>query len=198
MLDVARSIPTSAGARIEWREGDASSLPLADRSFDLVMCQQGLQFFPNRPSAVAEMRRVLVTGGRAVVSVWDSLELHPAYKAMFSAVASRVGAPVSAVAAPFSLSDGGEVAALFKAARFSDVKVISHTQEVHFPSPNRFLELSIRGAAAVLPIFAKMTEEARPDMVEAVREEAAPALAKSTRGDILAFPMTSNVVVARA
>jgi ubiquinone/menaquinone biosynthesis C-methylase UbiE len=58
MLTVARSLPPPSGARIEWREGNVSAIPLPDATFDLVLCQQGLQFFPDRSAALREMRRV--------------------------------------------------------------------------------------------------------------------------------------------
>ena len=59
MLAVARSVPIT-GAPIEWREGSALSLPFENRSFDLVLCQLGVQFFPDRSLALREMKRVLV------------------------------------------------------------------------------------------------------------------------------------------
>ncbi len=62
MLAVARALPEPAGAAVEWQEGDATSLALPDSAFDLVLCQQGLQFFPDRAAAVREMRRVLAPG----------------------------------------------------------------------------------------------------------------------------------------
>ncbi len=71
MLAMARTIPAPTGAAIEWREGDAADLP--DCCFDLVTCQQGLQFFPDRAAAVREMRRVSGAGrscrGRRVAGV---------------------------------------------------------------------------------------------------------------------------------
>ena len=58
MLDMARHC--SAGKDIEWKEGSAMSLPFPNEFFDLVVCQQGLQFFPDRIKALKEMNRVLV------------------------------------------------------------------------------------------------------------------------------------------
>jgi SAM-dependent methyltransferase len=55
MLAVARSVPVT-GAPIEWREGSALSLPFENRSFDLVLCQLGVQFFPDRSLALREMK----------------------------------------------------------------------------------------------------------------------------------------------
>lgn len=59
MLAVARQVKGQDGsAAIEWREGSADALPFADGSFDAVICQLGLMFFPDRVAALREMRRV--------------------------------------------------------------------------------------------------------------------------------------------
>jgi ubiquinone/menaquinone biosynthesis C-methylase UbiE len=65
------------GVSAEWREGSAVELPLADAAFDVVLCRQGLQFFPDRPAALCEMHRVLAPGGRLVLSVWSGIERSP-------------------------------------------------------------------------------------------------------------------------
>ena len=59
MLAAARSAAKAEGVSVEWREGSAVKLPLADATFDVAFCQQGLQFFPDRPAALSEMYRVL-------------------------------------------------------------------------------------------------------------------------------------------
>ena len=73
MLDYAatRQGPDS---RIEWRQADALDLPFEDASFDVVCCQFGAMFFPDRVAGYAEARRVLRPGGRFVFSVWDRIE----------------------------------------------------------------------------------------------------------------------------
>jgi ubiquinone/menaquinone biosynthesis C-methylase UbiE len=68
MLATARKHVPS-GNSIDWYEASAESMPLPDRSFDVVLCQMGLQFMPNKPAAVTEMHRVLTPGGRALVTV---------------------------------------------------------------------------------------------------------------------------------
>jgi ubiquinone/menaquinone biosynthesis C-methylase UbiE len=70
MLAVARSVPAGPGAGISWFEGSILGLPFRAGSYDVVLCQLGLQFFPDRPAALAEMRRVLVTGGRLGLNVY--------------------------------------------------------------------------------------------------------------------------------
>jgi ubiquinone/menaquinone biosynthesis C-methylase UbiE len=67
MIEVAASLPARPGCVPGWRQGDAGTLPYRDETFDVVLCQMGLMFFPDRAAALREMRRVLVPGGRVVV-----------------------------------------------------------------------------------------------------------------------------------
>lgn len=73
MLDYAAS-RQGADSRIQWRQADAMALPFADAAFDLVCCQFGAMFFPDRSSAYREARRVLRPGGHFLFSVWDRIE----------------------------------------------------------------------------------------------------------------------------
>ena len=76
MLAVARGVPNE-GAQISWIEGSALDLPFPPASFDVVLCQLGLQFFPNQRRALGEMRRVLKDIGRAALSVYGPIERTP-------------------------------------------------------------------------------------------------------------------------
>src|SRR5579871_627011 len=73
MLDYAAS-RQPRDIRIEWRQADALALPFEDASFDLVCCQFGAMFFPDRVSGYREARRVLKRGGHYLFSVWDRIE----------------------------------------------------------------------------------------------------------------------------
>jgi len=68
MLAVARAAAAGMPAPIRWHEAGAEQLPLADASIDVVLCQQGLQFFYDPAAALAEMRRIARPGGRLGVS----------------------------------------------------------------------------------------------------------------------------------
>lgn len=72
MLDVAAKVRTSR--TVEWQQADAMRLPFEDGSFDLVVCQFGAMFFPDKPRAFAEAARVLRRGGAFVGNVWDRIE----------------------------------------------------------------------------------------------------------------------------
>lgn len=73
MLDYAAS-RQGPDSRIRWRQADAMALPFEDAAFDLVCCQFGAMFFPDRPAAYREAKRVLMPGGRFLFSVWDRIE----------------------------------------------------------------------------------------------------------------------------
>ena len=108
MLDYAAS-RQAPGNRIEWRQADALALPFEDGVFDLVCCQFGAMFFPDRRAAYREARRVLKPGGRFLFSVWDRIEENvfaddvtnalarmfpndpPRFLARTAAVAARIG-----------------------------------------------------------------------------------------------------------
>ena len=72
MLDRAAAIGT--GRPVEWRQADAMHLPFEDGSFDAVLCQFGVMFFPDKSRAFAEARRVLAPGGTLLFNVWDRIE----------------------------------------------------------------------------------------------------------------------------
>src|SRR6185503_13750243 len=73
MLDYAAS-RQAPDSRIKWRQADALSLPFENAAFDLVCCQFGAMFFPNRTSGYREARRVLKPGGHFLFNVWDRIE----------------------------------------------------------------------------------------------------------------------------
>ena len=71
-IDINEAMITAArkNPHIDWHLGSATELPFADGSFEVVLCQQGLQFFPDRAAAMSEMHRVLTPGGRLSLNVW--------------------------------------------------------------------------------------------------------------------------------
>ena len=72
---LARAEAIGLGARAaQWRQADAMQLPFDDASFDLVVCQFGVMFFPDKAAAFAEARRVLRPGGTFLFNVWDRIE----------------------------------------------------------------------------------------------------------------------------
>ena len=106
MLEVAHRRLSAAGLEPVLRQGDAAALPFADASFDVVLCQQGLQFFPEPLSALREMHRVLRPDGRLGLCVWQSIEHSPCNRAMADALACHhLGSEAARrIQAPFPLA----------------------------------------------------------------------------------------------
>lgn len=71
---LAEAMEIGAGGNVTWRQADAMRLPFEDAAFDVVVCQFGVMFFPDKAKAFSEARRVLRDGGSYVFSVWDRIE----------------------------------------------------------------------------------------------------------------------------
>lgn len=198
MLAVARETSASEGARVEWREGDAMDLDLPDEAFDLVLCQQGLQFFPDPLAALREAKRVLVDGGRIALSVWQPLERHPVYAALLGAEARHLSEDLAEVATPFMFGDDDRLRFLMRKAGFDGVEVVEETLEVAFPDPDTFVALTVMAGAAVIPAFAQGEPEERRRLIEAVARECEAVLREHRDGDVLRFPMPNYVGTAYA
>jgi ubiquinone/menaquinone biosynthesis C-methylase UbiE len=91
MLRVARGVAHMDDAPIEWCEGSALALPFEEGAFNVVLCQLGLQFFPDKSLALHEMARVLTLGGRLLLSVFTSIERTPVAYAFANALDRHLG-----------------------------------------------------------------------------------------------------------
>ena len=137
MLAVARSV-TPSDMTIDWHEASAEAMPLSDESFDVVLCQLGLQFVPDKPAALREMQRVLVPGGRLIINVVGPKPR--AFAILAEALAHHIKPETSGfVDVVFSLHDPGELQHLISGAGFRDVAVQSDTRTLRLPAPEEFL-----------------------------------------------------------
>ncbi|OHV72675.1 class I SAM-dependent methyltransferase [Ensifer sp. LCM 4579] len=137
MLTVAR-LQTPPDISIDWHEASAEAMPLPDEAFDVVFCQMGLQFVPDKQAALREMRRVLDTGGRAFVSVPGPTP--PMFAIMKDALARHID-PKAAflVDLVFSMHDVDELTELMRDAGFRDVDVQARPKTLRLPAPADFL-----------------------------------------------------------
>jgi ubiquinone/menaquinone biosynthesis C-methylase UbiE len=196
MLAVGRALPAPPGAVIEWRVEDATALDLPDGAFDLVVCQQGVQFFGDRAAAVREMRRVLAPGGRVVLSVWQPLAVHPVYEALFRASARHLGVHVSDIATPFSFGDAAQLRALLREGGFRRVEIIPRTLPAHFAAAEQFVQLTVLAGAAVTPDAADADTAIRDALADAVARETHAIIQQYRDGDGLRFPLSWLIAIA--
>lgn len=192
MLAVARSM--SSETNIDWREGDATAMALPDAAFDLVLCQQGLQFFPDRLRATREMHRVLVPGGRVVLSTWAELDESPGFAKLAEALKHHIGPEAGAVMKlPFSLSKREELQSVVSEAGFRRVKIQDATRKLNFPSSDEF----VRRYVSASPL-ASLVGRAETRAKEALLEEMNEALQPYIDAQGVTFLIKTHFVVANA
>jgi SAM-dependent methyltransferase len=192
MLAIARAKPAvNGGAAIEYHEAPADRLPVDDGAFDVVTCQQGLQFFPDRPAALAEMRRALRSGGRIGIAVWMEIDRCPPFRALANAVEAVAGADLATRhrGGPWGFPDGKRLGALLEHAGFDEVRV-----------SGRLLPVTFQGGAAQLvstlattPLAGeidRLSDEQRRRLVETIAHELGDGPIAST--------LESNVALARS
>lgn len=110
--------------RLRWQTADAQALPFGDAAFDVVACQFGLMFVPDKLLALREMRRVLRPGGRLLVSTWDDVARNPATKLLHAlAMAAFPADPPMFMTTPFSMPDPIALRTLISDAGFGEVQV---------------------------------------------------------------------------
>jgi ubiquinone/menaquinone biosynthesis C-methylase UbiE len=191
MILVARSLPPPTGAPIEWLERSALDLRLADASFDVVLCQQGLQFFPDKLLALREMRRVLDHGGRLALSVWNGVG---AYHEAVGAALARFISTETAISfrASRQVPTKEDLHRLATQAGFCDVEVNVHRIDTHLPRLGEFTLNHLAGTP-VADSLASATAEAREKIAASVMNE----LQRYADGDGVTYPEETQVLTAR-
>jgi ubiquinone/menaquinone biosynthesis C-methylase UbiE len=164
MIAKARSL----APEIDWHEGNAMELPFPDRSFDLVLCQQMLQFVPDPRAALGEVRRVLVPGGRLVVSTWRPRSEQPMFEALGRIAEKHLGPSADQ---RFSL-DGARLRELLEAAGFGGIASSTHSLVDHFA------EFPIRGSVMASGFdFSRLSADELEAKLRRIEAESREALA---------------------
>src|SRR5262249_20776177 len=161
---------------------------------DVVLCQQGLQFFPDRPAALREMHRVLRSHGRLVLSVWTDIDRSPGFAVLAEALTHRSSAEAGArsTSVPVALGRAEGVQALVANANLRDVDIRTATKMLQYPSPQDFV-LRYVASSALGGFFATANESAQ----SALLEDISLALSQYVDNQGLAFPIESNLLIAR-
>jgi SAM-dependent methyltransferase len=188
MLAVAKSVAPS----IEWRQGDAALLPIGpNETFDIVTCHQGLQFFPDRPAALREMRRVLAPGGRVVVATWRSVDDIPLIRDLHRVAERHLGTFTDF---RHSLGDSDALKRLLSDAGLQRVQVEAVTGPVRFGGGAEVLgRLNTMAVVGMSPAAKRMTDEERAQITEAIARDSVNALQGYVDGTELVFSLGTNI-----
>lgn len=191
MLAVARATG-SPGPEIEWTRADAATLPFEDGRFDVALCQEAIQFFPDRVAVLREMRRVTRPGGRIAFSALRSLDRQPVYAAFVAALREHAGEEAARMMeSPFGLGDPEALRALARRAGLGPIAIRIAVNEERFPSVEEF----VRREAASSPLAGPLSElgaERTAALVDGIR----PAFDAHRDDEGLAFANETHVVVA--
>ena len=159
----------------------------------VVACQLGLQYFPDRSAAVAEMARVLAPGGRLAVMVWRSIDHSPGFAALADALDRHVDPAAGAtMGARFTLNDEAALRDLLAGGGFEDVEVHPQAGTVRFGSVQEFLIAQGTGSPLAAPIAA-----ADPAARAALLADAETTLAPWQGPDGFAFPIGALLLSGR-
>jgi ubiquinone/menaquinone biosynthesis C-methylase UbiE len=196
MLAVARGVP-SEGPAIEWVEGSALDLPFPADRFDVVLCQLGLQFFPDQGRALQEMRRVLRQSGRAALSVYSPIGRTPGANAFVVALDEVLGPDASRIKrGEHSFANPRQLEALLEEAGFRAVDVQTVTQTIAFPSVLDYVRFQLL-ATPMTVLLTDRTEPERQAIISSVASRATALSApKMLDGGGFIFPQEAYVAVA--
>lgn len=187
MLDVARKRVSG----VEFREADAGKLPFADGSFAAVVCAFGVMFFPDKPAALREARRVLRKGGTYLFNVWDGLEANPHGRST-AQIMEALDPDLKGGATPYLFNDRSLVEKLllqqgFEKPRFDVVRIACTC-----PSARDFATGQIRGTPRGQLLAQKGVD------VDQIIDTVAAGLAKIGGGAPFNFTAQALVIEARA
>lgn len=193
MLDHAAS-RQPADSRIQWRRADAVALPFEDASFDVVCCQFGAMFFPDRVASYREARRVLKPEGHFLFSVWDRIEENVFADDVMKALAQMFpeDPPRFMARTPHGYHDTALIRGDVEAAGFSRVAIETKAEQSQAPSP-RFAAVAYCQGTPVRDEI-----EARAGNLEEATACAEAALAERHGHGVISANIQAHVIEATA
>jgi len=177
MLEVAHA----RNAGIEWKLGDATSMPFEKNQFDRVMCQFGLMFISNRVALIKEMLRVCKPDGLVLLATWGALHHGGAFETLIDLANKHSGPRVAKkLSAPWTLGKPGVMDALLLSSGVNEYECHQRIGLASYPSIRAFIEAHLRLAGE----FDKINEQALRDIWQEAETKMQPFL--STGGQLVA------------
>jgi ubiquinone/menaquinone biosynthesis C-methylase UbiE len=192
MLAVARQV----APMIDWREGDAAALPLRDgEQFDIVLCQQGYQFFPDQTAAAHQIHRALVKGGRLGVSTWCPDEEFPVLQRLRSVAEQHLGRISDR---RHSLGDSSSLEARLREAGFHDIRSKRSARIIRFSDGFAFVRLNAMALISMSAASNSLSDEERQCLVADITRDSAQLVQLRTHESDFTYEIGTNVILARA
>lgn len=192
MLDYAAS-RQAPDSRITWRQADALALPFENAAFDLVCCQFGAMFFPDRPAAYGEAKRVLKPGGHFLFSVWDRIEENIFADDVTNALARMFpdDPPRFLARTPHGYHDTALIRRDLGSVCFSRVAIETRAEQSRAPSPRLPAVAYCQGT-----VLRNEIESREAGKLEAATDYATSAIAKRHGSGEVAAKIQAHIIMA--
>jgi enediyne biosynthesis protein CalE5 len=202
-LDLAESMVTVAQRKaarlglnnVTFRTGDVTTLPFEASSFDAVISRFCLMFLPEIPQAVAEIARVLKSGGYIAAAVWSGPDKNPYLRIPMDVIKQFIELPTPDPTAPgiFRLAKSGELVGMLQQGGLHDLAEQELFGEVQFPSPQEYLASLMDIAAPIQNLWAKLSGSQQRDAEQRIIQ----MVELHRRGGIVALPIAVRMVAGR-
>jgi SAM-dependent methyltransferase len=191
MIDFAATQPIARP--VAWRQADALALPFFDNSFDVVVCQFGVMFFPDKMAGYREALRVLKPGGRFLFSVWGPIEANLFGRVTTEALASLFpqDPPLFLERAPYGYHDPGAIATQLQGAGFTSVAIDTVALPSELPAADHLAIGFCQGSPLQSEIEAR-----QPGGLAAVTDAVTAAIAARLGRGPIAGGMQAHIVTA--
>lgn len=188
MMNVAKEIVHDK--RVKWTSADAMDLPFADGSFDLVVMQFGIMFFPDKEKGLKEVYRVLKNGGKLIYNTWNKVETNEAIHEGRLIIESyfRDNPPIF-YNVPFSMYDDRDLTSITRRAGFKNITTTLVKKEGFSPSAMDLAKGMVEGNPVYLAIL-----ERDPSLINTLKEHIQKALSEKFGAKQIKSPLQAWVV----
>jgi ubiquinone/menaquinone biosynthesis C-methylase UbiE len=191
MINVAREYCPD---HVEWVSAPAQTLPFSDAEFDAVLCQQGIQFFPDAVAALVEIQRVLRVNGEIALTIWAPMTGNPYFESQYVSMSSVCGADAIKDFEKAIRPDGAEwLLSIANHAGLAEIQLQQVSATVTLPPAETYVPAQL-GSTPWGPLFATLDATQQQEVIEITKRQLAPFTKADGTMDV---PFVSHLMTAK-